>query len=100
MGEPINRSMQSFGMRSHVTHQVPEPTPHDLERIGTLLRRVGGRDTVWGAQATLDVWVIEQRAKLDQRMSERIHASSIALVWATIGLVVCTAGLIWATFAA
>jgi hypothetical protein len=48
----------------------------------------------------LDVWVIEQRAKLDQQMSERIHASSIALVWATIGLVICTAGLIWATFAA
>jgi hypothetical protein len=92
--------MQFFRMRSHVTHQVPEPTPQDLERIGTLLRRVGGTDTVWGAQAMLDVWVIEQRAKLDQQMSERIHTSSVALVWATIGLVICTAGLIWATFAA
>lgn len=86
--------------RSDASHLVPEPTPQDLERIGTLLRRLGGSHVSWGAQASLDVWVIEQRAKLDQQMSSRIHTSSVALVWATIGLVLCTAGLIWATLAA
>ena len=81
-------------------HQIPDPTPEDLERINQLLRNIGGRDVSWGAQSALDVWVIEQRARLDQRMSERIRSASWALVIATIGLVVCTAGLIWATLAA
>jgi hypothetical protein len=81
-------------------HHTPEPTPEDLQRISNLLRQVGGRDVHWGAQSVLDVWVIEQRAMLDQRMSERIRSASWALVVATVGLVVCTAGLIWATLAA
>jgi hypothetical protein len=101
IGEPISRFVQFFSMkRSHVSHLVPEPTPQDLERIGTLLRRIGGSDTVWGAGPKLDIWVIEQRSKLDQQMSERIRTTSVALVWATIGLVICTAALIWATLAA
>lgn len=86
--------------RPQIDHQIPEPTAEDLKRIGKLLRHVGGQDVAWGAQQSLDVWVIEQRAKLDQRMSERIRTASWALVVATAGLVVCTAGLIWATLAA
>lgn len=82
------------------SHEIPEPTAEDLERIGRLLRQVGGRDVVWGAQQKLDVWTIEQRAKLDQHMNERLRLASWVLVAATIGLVVCTAGLILATLAA
>lgn len=81
-------------------HQIPEPTAADLERIQQLLRNIGGPNVVWGAQSTFDVWTIEQRARLDQRMSQRITVASWALVIATIGLVACTAGLIWATLAA
>ena len=93
--------MPSLSMRrTQISHQVPEPTAEDLERISGLLRHVGGQHVSWGAQASLDVWVIEQRARLDQRMSERIRTASWALVVATVGLVVCTAGLIWATLAA
>lgn len=84
---------------ARISHQVPEPTADDLERIGKLLRRVGGQDVIWGAQQSLDVWVVEQRARLDQRMSERIRTASWVLVAATFGLVICTAGLIWATLA-
>lgn len=73
--------------------------PPKTWRIGRLLRRIGGRDVTWGAQQTLDVWVVEQRARLDQRMSERIRTASWVLVAATFGLVICTAGLIWATLA-
>ncbi|WP_312674577.1 hypothetical protein [Microbacterium sp.] len=40
---------------------------------------------------------MEHRARLDQQLSSRIQTSSWALVIATIGLVVCTAALIWAT---
>lgn len=85
--------------QSNVSHLIPEPTSQDLERIKVLLRRIDGT-TSWGAGTMLDVWVIEQRVKLDQQMSERIHATSVALVWATVGLVICTAALIWATLAA
>lgn len=86
--------------RTRMPHEIPEPTAEDLERIDKLLRRVGGSSVTWGAQQSLDVWVMEQRARLDQRMSERIRTTSWALVAATVGLVVCTAGLIWATLAA
>jgi hypothetical protein len=82
------------------SYEVPEPTVEEIERIGALLRRVGGPNVSWGAQQSLDVWVIEQRARLDQRMSARISYASWALVLATVGLVACTAGLIWATVAA
>ena len=82
-----------------VAHQVSEPSPEDLERIAKLLRRIGGHDVIWGAQQTLDVWVVEQRARLDQRMSERIRTASWVLVATTFGLVICTAGLIGATLA-
>lgn len=81
-------------------HQIPEPTAEDLARIDKLLRRVGGQNVAGGAQQSLDIWVLEQRARLDQRMSARLHASSWALVAATICLVTCTAGLIWATLVA
>lgn len=85
--------------KPRITHQIPEPTDEDLKRLKSLLHRIGGKDVIWGSSNTLEVWVIEQRIKLDQRMSERIRASSWALVFATIGLVACTAGLIWATLA-
>lgn len=84
---------------SNLEHQVPEPSKEDLKRIDGVLQRIGGPHVVWGAQNRLDVWVIEQRAQLDQRMSERIRLASWALVIATSGLVICTAGLIWATLA-
>lgn len=76
---------------------VTEPTDHDLERLGEVLTRVGGRNVSWGAQSVLDLWIVEKRAELDQEMSWRISVASWALVFATVGLVLCTAGLIWAT---
>jgi hypothetical protein len=85
--------------KTQVRHQLPAPSAEDLDRIARLLREVGGPNVAWGARESLEVWVIEQRARLDQEMSERIRSSSWALVAATIGLVVCTAGLIWATLA-
>ncbi len=85
--------------QTQIAHEIPEPAPDDLERIEQLLRRIGGSNVVWGAKSSFDVWVIEQRAKLDQQMSERLRTASWALVVATGGLVICTGGLIWATLA-
>lgn len=79
------------------SHQLPEPTAEDLERIEKLLRQVGGKSVSWGAGDSLEIWVLEQRARIDQQMSERVRRSSWALFIATVGLVVCTAALIWAT---
>lgn len=92
--------LEEYMRERRLDHQIPQPTAEDLERIGKLLRHIGGQHVVWGAKESLDVWVIEQRARLDQRMSERIYRTSWALVAATFGLVVCTAALIWATLAA
>lgn len=85
--------------RQTLSSEIPEPTDEDVDRITRLLNRIGGPRVSWGAQSVPDVWVVEQRALLDQRMSERIRSASWALVIATIGLVACTAGLIWATLA-
>jgi len=41
-----------------------------------LLRRIGGPQVHWGAVDMLNVWVIEQRARLDERASQRIQAVS------------------------
>ena len=86
--------------KTKISHQIPEPTTEELARIDKLLRRVGGQSVSWGAQDSLAVWVTEQRARIDQQMSERIRTATWVLVAATAGLVVCTAGLIWATLAA
>jgi hypothetical protein len=42
----------------------------------------------------------EGMSPLHQRMCERVRSASCALVVATVGLVICIAGLIWATLAA
>lgn len=81
-------------------HEVPTPSADDLRRIENVLREVGSPHVSWGAQQTLDLWVIEQRAKADRLAADRLRRSSWALVVATVGLVLCTGGLIWATFAA
>ncbi len=78
---------------------VAEPTAEDLARLKAVLARVGGRDVSWGAVDVLNLWLVEHRARLDQQMSSQIRSSSWALVLATVGLVLCTAGLIWATLA-
>lgn len=80
--------------------QLPEPSDEELKRIGRLLGRIGGANVNWGAEDFLNVWAIEQRARLDQMMSARINRSSWALFFATVALVICTAALIWATLAA
>ena len=79
---------------------VAEPTTEDLERLSGVLRRIGGPQVVWGAKEVLDLWIVEHRAQLDQKMSAQIRVTSWALVIATFGLVLCTGGLIWATFVA
>jgi hypothetical protein len=94
----LTTPVRFLGMRGHRTsHQLPEPTTEDLARISGLLREIGGQHVVWGAAQSLEVWALEQRALLDQRMSDRLRFASWALVVATLGLVGCTGGLIWAT---
>lgn len=83
--------------KKQLAPQFPEPTDEDLKRLQELLNRIGGRNVHWGASSILEIWMLEHRAKLDQQMNERIRVSSWALFIATVGLLICTAGLIWAT---
>ncbi|MBD8102287.1 hypothetical protein [Plantibacter sp. CFBP 8775] len=79
---------------------VAEPTTEEPERLSGVLTRIGGPHVAWGGKEVLDLWIVEHRAQLDQKMSAQIRVNSWALVIATFGLVLCTGGLIWATFAA
>lgn len=89
----------SYMRSTHASHEIPQPTAEDLQRIGAVLRQIGGPNVNWGAVDSLDLWVVEQRIRLDERVSRRLARASWALVWTTGGLVLVTAGLIWATAA-
>jgi len=80
-----------------IDESVPEPTTADVERIKGVLRAFGGPRVEWGAEDTLGIWVIEQRAKQDAAISRRLLIASWALVAATVALCVATIGLILAT---
>lgn len=76
-------------------HEITTPTREDIDRI------LKFRGAIWGHEKQiLDVWLHEQRAKLDKQMADQVRFSSWALVIATVGLMVCTGGLIWATLLA
>lgn len=76
--------------------KLPTPTHEDLERIRKTLRTIGGQNVVWGAQQSLDVWVIEQRAAQDARVARRLLIATWALVLATVALVFATLAMIFA----
>ena len=56
--------------RPQIPPQTPEPTGEYLESIEKPLHHARGQRATWGARQFLDVWVVEQHARLDQRMSE------------------------------
>lgn len=66
----------------------------DVERIGAMLRVIGGTQVTWGAQSTLDVWLVEQRIKSEALASRRLLVATWVLAVATLGLVIATVGLI------
>jgi hypothetical protein len=75
--------------------RIQEPTADELNRIRVLLRRIGGESVSWGAVNSLEVWLAETRLEAERVASRRLliatwvlAAATIALVFATIGLIV------------
>lgn len=69
----------------------------DRERIGTLLKGIGGRDVVWGAQQSLEVWMAEHRMRAERLASERLTRATWVLAAVTIVLAAATVALVFAT---
>lgn len=77
---------------------IPGPTDDAIATISSMLQRIGGQHVVWGASSTLDVWLAETRLEAERTASRRLlvatwvlAASTVALVLATIGLIVAGA---------
>lgn len=81
------------------TDLVPEPTDDDLERVRTLLRRIGGPNVSWGAKDQLEVLLTERRLQAERIASDRLIRVTLVLALATIVLALATVGLIFATLA-
>lgn len=67
----------------------------DLARVQALLAEIGGRNVSWGAASVLEVWLAESRLEAERLASRRmltatwvLGAATVALVFATIGLIV------------
>jgi hypothetical protein len=73
---------------------IPDASQADIDRINTLLRAIGGPNVNWGAVNILDVWIIEQRLKAEDKASSRLLIATWVLAAATLGLVIATVGLI------
>jgi len=69
-------------------------SPSDRERVNVLLREIGGPNVSWGAQSFLDVWLAESRLEAERLASRRILVATWVLAAATVALVLATIGLI------
>ena len=77
--------------------RIDLPSAAELERITHLLRQVGGPNVNWGAQQSLDLWVVEQRMGAERMAARRVLLATWVLAVATVGLVLATIGLIVVT---
>lgn len=81
------------------TDLVPEPTDDDLERVRSVLRRIGGPHVSWGAVNELEVLLTERRLQAERMASDRLIRASWVLAFATVILALATVALIFATLA-
>jgi len=87
------------GMPHEFEDQFQPPSEQELERVGKLLRAVGGRNVQWGASNVLDVLVAEHRLRSERLTSERLMRATWVLAGATVVLALATITLIFATLA-
>ncbi|SIJ12493.1 Uncharacterised protein [Mycobacteroides abscessus subsp. abscessus] len=74
-------------------------TREDYDRIGAILREIGGPNVYWGSQAHLDVWMVEHQIRSERLTSAHLTRATWGLVGATVALVVATIVLVLVTFA-
>lgn len=73
---------------------IPGPTDEEIAVINTMLHRIGGQHVSWGASSTLDVWLAETRLEAERIASRRLLVATWVLAAATVALVLATIGLI------
>jgi hypothetical protein len=76
---------------------IPEPDDATLERIRSVLERVGGEHVVWGAQSSLDLLVTAHRMHAEEMASTRLTRATWVLAGAPIALVLATIVLVFVT---
>lgn len=59
-----------------------------------MLHRIGAQQVSWGASSTLDVWLAETRLEAERIASRRLLVATWVLAAATVALVKATIGLI------
>lgn len=76
---------------------LPAPSAYDLNRVGELMRTIGGPNVVWGAQNVLDILVAEHQLRSQQELSKRLTRATWVLAFATIVLAAASIALIFVT---
>lgn len=79
--------------------QLPMMTRADYDRIGAVLREIGGPNVVWGSQSHLEVWMVEHQIRSERLTNAHLTKATWALFFATVALVVATVVLVLVTFA-
>lgn len=77
--------------------QLGEMSEDEQKRIGGLLGQIGGPHVIWGAQAFLDVWIVEHRTRAEREATARLTAATWVLVLATVVLALATVALVVVT---
>lgn len=78
--------------------RVREPSDAEIERVQTLLRKVGGPQVQWGSKHILEVLLTERRIEAERVASARLTRATWTLALFTAALVLATVGLIYASY--
>jgi hypothetical protein len=70
--------------------RLPMMMREDYERIGGILREIGGPNVTWGSQAHLDVWMAEHQIRAERLTNARLTRATWALFLATVALVLAS----------
>jgi hypothetical protein len=94
-------SVDMTGMGAEEDHdRLPMMSREDYERIGQILREIGGHNVTWGSQAHLDVWMVEHQIRAERLTNSRLTRATWGLFFATGALVLATIALVLITFLA
>ena len=77
--------------------QLRMMTKEDYDRIGRMLRDIGGPHVTWGAKAHLDVWMVEHQMRAERLTNARLTQATWGLVAATVVLAIATIALVYVT---
>jgi hypothetical protein len=78
--------------------QIDGPSPEEGQRIREALYKIGVGHWNFSEPQILEVWLLEQRMKVERLASQRLTRATLALAAMTLALVLATVVLAVATF--